>query len=125
MGIGVVSFVFLLASVVYNGYLTAQIKKKFRDDHPTVIDEIGKQSAIYAIVDILMLGSLDMMVLYPSDFDPAKQTKYQNYPSADAVDKSIKSQPAEVRLCSCVPLIHLIIASLTRSHLVMAANTFF
>ena len=98
MGIGVVSFVFLLVSVVYNGYLTAQIKKKFRDDHPTVIDEIGKQSAIYAIVDILMLGSLGMMVVYPSDFDPAMKTKYQNYASTAAVDKSIKSQAAEVRL---------------------------
>ena len=98
MGIGVVSFVFLLASIVYNGYLTAQIKKKFRNDHPNIIDEIGHQSAIYAIVDILMLGSLDIMVVYPSNFDHAKQTKYQNYPSRDAVDKSIKSQAAEVRL---------------------------
>ena len=83
---------------MYNGYLTAQIKKKCHDGHPKIIEEIGKQSAIYAIVDILMLGSLDMMVVYPSDFDPEKQTKYQNYPSTDAVDKSIRSQAAEVRL---------------------------
>ena len=95
MGIGVVSFVTLFASVVYNFYLTDQIRKKFSEN---VKDKIGEQSDIYAVVDILMLGSLDMMVVYPSDFDPAKQTKYQNYPSTDAVDKSIKSQAAEVRL---------------------------
>ena len=100
MVLGCVSFFFLFASVAYNGYLAAQIKKQIRADHPTVIDEIGKQSFLYAFVDILMLGSLDMMVVYPSDFDPAKQTKYQNYPSTDAVDKSINSQAAEVRLRS-------------------------
>ena len=98
MAIGIISFVFLFASVVYNGYLAAQIKKQIRADHPTVIDEIGKQSFLYAFVDILMLGSLDMMVVYPPCFDLAKQTKYQNYPSPDAVQKSIKSQAIEVRL---------------------------
>ena len=33
-----------------------------------------------------LAGSLGMMVVYPSDFDPAKQSKYQNYPVTDAVD---------------------------------------
>ena len=95
MGIGVVSFVTLFASVVYNFYLTDQIRKKFSEN---VKDKIGEQSDIYAVVDILMLGSLDMMVVYPSDLNEAKQKKHGNYPSKDAVDKSMKSQAAEVRL---------------------------
>ena len=82
-------------SVSYNRRLSAQIKNRFGK---RAQDIIGEQSAIYAIVDILILGSLDMMIVYPSDLDPAKQSKYRNYPSADAVDKSIKSQAAEVRL---------------------------
>jgi hypothetical protein len=47
-----------------------------------------------------MLGSLDMMVVYPWDhLDKTKLKKYQNYPTKDAVNKSINSQMAEVSEC--------------------------
>ena len=43
-----------------------------------------------------MLGSLDMMVVYPWILDEEKRTLNQNYPSKNAVDDSINSQAAEV-----------------------------
>ena len=82
----------IVSSVVYNYYLAKKLKKDSKYD----TKDVAKNNAIYAIVDILMLGSLDMMVVYPWILDEEKRTLNQNYPSKDAVDASIKSQAAEV-----------------------------
>ena len=70
--------------------------KKLKRDSEYDKKDVAKNNAIYAIVDSLMLGSLDMMVVYPWILDEEKRTRNQNYPSKDAVDASIKSQAAEV-----------------------------
>ena len=79
-------------SCVYNYQLANKLKKDCERDR----EEIAKNNAIYAIVDILMLGSLDMMVVYPWKLDEKKRKLSQNYPSKNAVDASIKSQAVEV-----------------------------
>jgi hypothetical protein len=79
-------------SVVYNYHLTKKIKKNCKRD----MKDVATNNAIYAIVDVLMLGSLDMMVVYPWILDEEKRKLSQNYPSKNAVDDSIKSQAVEV-----------------------------
>ena len=50
-----------VSSCVYNYYLAKKLKKECEYD----TRDVATNNAIYAIVDILMLGSLDMMVVYP------------------------------------------------------------
>ena len=90
--IGYASLVMWVLSVVYNYHLTKKLKKDCKRD----MNDVATNNAIYAVVDFLMLGSLDMMVVYPWILDEEKRTLNQNYPSKNAVDDSIKSQAAEV-----------------------------
>ena len=90
--IGYASLVMWVLSVVYNYHLTKKLKKDCTRD----MKDVATNNAIYAVVDFLMLGSLDMMVVYPWILDEEKRTLSQNYPSKNAVDDSIKSQAAEV-----------------------------
>ena len=90
--IGYASLLMWVLSVLYNYYLAKKLKKECEYD----TKDVAMNNAIYAVVDFLMLGSLDMMVVYPWILDEEKRTLNQNYPSKDAVDASIKSQAAEV-----------------------------
>jgi hypothetical protein len=81
-----------VSSCVYNDYLA----KKLKEDCKYDTKNVATNNAIYAIVDILMLGSLDMMVVYPWKLDEEKRELSQNYPSKNAVNASLKSQAAEV-----------------------------
>ena len=89
--IGNVSLGWLVVSCVYNHNLWKSIKDKNERD----MKEVGDNNAIYAVVDILMLGSLDMMVVHPWQLDGDQLNDNQNYPDAHAVDSSIKSQAFE------------------------------
>jgi hypothetical protein len=80
---------------MYNHYLWKKIKED-PAKNPRDMREVGANNAIYAVVDILMLGSLDVLVVQPWDLDGEQLEERQNYPSSDAIDSSIKSQTFEV-----------------------------
>ena len=76
----------------YNFYLSSKIKTSCDYNKALVIEN----APIYAFIDIVTLGSIDMIVLYPWILEEEKRSRNQNYPSKDVVNYCIKSQAVKV-----------------------------
>ena len=81
-----------LMSCFYNFHLSSKLK----NDNSYDKNKFAENIKVYAFVDILMLGSLDMMVIYPWSLDESMLKRNLNYPSKHALDLSIKSQAVKV-----------------------------
>jgi hypothetical protein len=91
--IGAVSLVWFVATAAFNYVMWRRILKDEKK-HPYDKDAVAKDAELYAALTIFMLGSLDLMTIWPWT-NPNVRARTRSYPSKPATLFSIRSAMLE------------------------------